>query len=247
MTNLDLYDAALVEINKLEAPSMLLEDYNYLINKAVQQYTNKKYNTFEINQQSTDDLNFLRRSVTLDITSKDENQAPGEDLYHSAELPNDYLHMLNAIVTFNKNYEDKSACKNKVKESLNVLCRRLTSDQFPNILVNAYLRPDYTRPYFFLHENGSNKSEVEFRTGSIKKYKPSKVYIDYLKVPERIKITDKLLNPDEEETPTELEFPDYVAYEVINEFTKLLLENSGDPRLQTNNAINQTIGSMQPQ
>ena len=32
MTVRDLYDAALIEINKLEAPSMLLEDYNYLIN-----------------------------------------------------------------------------------------------------------------------------------------------------------------------------------------------------------------------
>ena len=33
MTARDLYDAALIEINKLEAPSMLLEDYNYFINK----------------------------------------------------------------------------------------------------------------------------------------------------------------------------------------------------------------------
>lgn len=245
MTNLDLYDAALIEINKLEAPSMLLEDYNYLINKAVQQYINKKYNTFEINQQSTDDLNFLRNSVTLEITSIDSNKAPGEDLYHCAKLPKNYLHILNAVVIFNKNYIDKSACKNKVKESINVLCRRLTSDQFPNILINAYLRPDYTRPYFFLHDYGSSQSEIEFRTGSIKKYKPSKVYIDYLRIPEYIEITDDVLNGID--NPQELEFSDYVAYEIINEFTKLLLENAGDPRLQTNSAVNQTIGSMQPQ
>lgn len=243
MTNLDLYDAALIEINKLEAPSMLLEDYNYLINKAVQQYINKKYNIFEINQQSTDDLLFLRKSITLDITSIDENQAPGEDLYHCTKLPNNYLHILNAVMIFEKNYTDKSPCKDKIKNSLNVLCRRLTSDQFPNILVNAYLKPDYTRPYFFLHDNGTSNSELEFRTGSIKKYKPSKVYIDYLKTPEYITITEDVL--DGTSNPHELEFPDYVAYEIINEFTKLLLENTGDPRLQTNNMVNQTIGNMQ--
>ena len=32
----ELYDAALIEINKVEAPSMLLEDFIYFINKAIQ-------------------------------------------------------------------------------------------------------------------------------------------------------------------------------------------------------------------
>jgi hypothetical protein len=38
-----------------------------------------------------------------------------------------------------------------------------------------------------------------------------------------------------------LEFPDYVCYEIINITVRLLLENAGDPRLQTNVPINQTI------
>lgn len=38
-----------------------------------------------------------------------------------------------------------------------------------------------------------------------------------------------------------LEFPDYVCYEIINIYVKLLLENASDPRLQTNLPINQTI------
>ena len=44
----------------------------------------------------------------------------------------------------------------------------------------------------------------------------------------------------EDNTQT-LEFPDYVCYEIINIVTRLLLENAGDPRLQTNIPINQTI------
>ena len=67
MTVRDLYDAALIEINKLEAPSMLLEDYNYFINKAIQQYINKAYNRYEVNQQATDDLLSLKVNVALNI------------------------------------------------------------------------------------------------------------------------------------------------------------------------------------
>ena len=40
MTARDLYEIALIELNKLEAPSLLLEDFNYFVNKAIQQYSN---------------------------------------------------------------------------------------------------------------------------------------------------------------------------------------------------------------
>lgn len=118
MTERDLYDAALIEINKLEAPSMLLEDYNYFINKAIQQYINKAYNRYEINQQATDDLGALKVSKTIDInpeilkkeeelknTSEEESEEipeepqepnyappifPGETKHYYAVLPNNY-------------------------------------------------------------------------------------------------------------------------------------------------------------
>ena len=45
----------------------------------------------------------------------------------------------------------------------------------------------------------------------------------------------------ENETEVPMEFPEYVCYEIVNEFVKLLLENASDPRLQTNIPINQTI------
>ena len=47
---------------------MLLEDFNYFVNKSVQQYINKKYNVYEINQQSSDDLRVLQTTATLDVT-----------------------------------------------------------------------------------------------------------------------------------------------------------------------------------
>jgi hypothetical protein len=90
MTVRDLYDAALIEINKLEAPSMLLEDYNYFINKAIQQYINKAYNRYEMNQQATDDLRVLKETVSLPLNKFDTLTSPNEDHYYFATMPKDY-------------------------------------------------------------------------------------------------------------------------------------------------------------
>jgi hypothetical protein len=35
MTARAIYEAMLTELNKVEAPSLLLEDYNYFLNKAI--------------------------------------------------------------------------------------------------------------------------------------------------------------------------------------------------------------------
>lgn len=41
MTAKQVYRGAMVEMNKTAAPSILLEDFNYLLNKAIYQYVNK--------------------------------------------------------------------------------------------------------------------------------------------------------------------------------------------------------------
>ena len=44
MTAKGIYEAVLTEMNKLQAPSITLEDFNYFANKAISQYINKRYN-----------------------------------------------------------------------------------------------------------------------------------------------------------------------------------------------------------
>ena len=66
------------------------------------------------------------------------------------------------------------------------------------------------------------------------------VYIDYLKVPQTLVLTQEQLDSVEDITQI-LEFPDYVCYEIINELVKLVMENASDPRLQTHIPVNQTI------
>jgi len=45
-----------METNKQESPTILLEDFNYLYNKAKQIYVNKRINISPIGQQVIDDL-----------------------------------------------------------------------------------------------------------------------------------------------------------------------------------------------
>lgn len=75
MTLRNVYEFALVECNKLKAPSILLEDFIYLFNKAIQQYVNSVYNRAEYNQQSSDDIRFLQTTATItvgEVTPKQE-------------------------------------------------------------------------------------------------------------------------------------------------------------------------------
>ena len=52
----DVYLATLMELNKHEAPTILLEDFNYFFNKATLIYINKRINISPIGQQVLDDL-----------------------------------------------------------------------------------------------------------------------------------------------------------------------------------------------
>ena len=267
MTVLEFYEHVLTELNKVEAPSLLLEDFNYFANKAVQQYTNKVYNRYDINQQSTDDLSFLKTSIYSTVISANAPYLlPSEDEYWVCEIPSNYLHLLNCIVSFEPlNSIDKCGKTNRTVRSM---ARRLTSDIYPAILQNAYFKPSYKNPYYFLTERdvvvskGTDASllksilnpcleeptelmenKLEIICGSTSQYKPTGVYIDYIKTPDVINLTYENLESDSDNSPI-LEFPEYVCYEIINEFVKLALENASDPRLETNIPINQTIAGI---
>lgn len=65
MTARQVFEATLIELSKIQAPSLKLYEFNYLFNKAISQYTNKVYNVYDINQQTTDDLRVLKATTFL--------------------------------------------------------------------------------------------------------------------------------------------------------------------------------------
>ena len=278
MTVRQLFEATLVELNKVQAPSLILEDYNYFINKTVQQYINKNYNAYDINQQKSDDLRVLKSTAVLTpILSTD---VTGELLSktYEVDLPDDYLHILNCLVEYNVTKQFK--CYN-VGSPVHFGAKRLTADMYSQIINNYYMRPSYKNPYFYINNvNISNTypttdSQVdvdytplgtETEAENIEKIAPkrygnkskvrmeirygkddslftlSKVYIDYLKSPQFIRLTQDQVDEVEDNSQI-LEFPDYVCQELINDLVKLLMENASDPRLQTHIPVNQTIAN----
>lgn len=300
MTAKQVYHATLVELNKVSAPDFLLEDFNYYINKAVYQFINKRYNLYDINQQTTDDIRVLKTTAVL-TPKVVESYGKGEgvtSLYgnvYEVNLPLDYLHCLNCICNFKvlKDFE----CYDK-DTYVQFGAKRLTSDMWTQVIRNFYLAPSYRNPYYFIHnvntsssiptnpiqkvselqdltlDNSkgtdgdlpkeitiggekvsliekpanirvSNPSQVrlEIRYGKDNKvFQLTDVFVDYIKAPQKIRLTQTQYDLVED-TSQVLEFPDYVCQEIINELVKLLLENTGNPRLQTNLAVNQTIGS----
>lgn len=68
MTARQVFEATQIELSKVQAPNLKLYEFNYLFNKAINQYINKVYNVHDINQQTTDDLRVLRSTAFLTPT-----------------------------------------------------------------------------------------------------------------------------------------------------------------------------------
>ena len=165
MTARQVYEGVLIELNKVQAPSLLLEDFNYLFNKAIYQYINKKYNIYDVNQQTTDDVRVLKSTAILKPIGTltgglEDNNAYGRktanvtslnSLYgatYEFELPTDYLHLLNCICNFRVKKQFK--CYD-AGTYVQFGAKRLTADAWSQIINNFYMRPQYKRPYYYIH------------------------------------------------------------------------------------------------
>ena len=270
------------------------------------------YAKSEIDQQSTDDIRVLKTSAVLEpklfsssLTS-DKTKLLSNGLFKTsyyADLPTDYMHLLNCIVEYTIQ-QSNFKCYNK-GDTVHFPVRRLTSDMYTQILNNAYMRPMYKRPYYYLSAintntvaqsegdrlynkpgslTGMNASDLPTKEGeevlALQKgtipedksyglidsetragdrlsnsstvrlelrfgndatiFKPTALYIDYIKSPMYVRLTQEQIDSTIDYSQV-LEFPDYVCFEITNIFVRLLMENSSDPRLQTNIPLNTTI------
>ena len=133
---------------------MLLEDFNYFMNKAVNQYINKRYNIYDINQQTTDDLRVLKATAKLPATKSNYYGGTGAGVSellgatYEVNLPLDYLHILNCVCEYTllKRYK----CYDKGDHVL-FAAKRLTADSWSIILNDYYNRPLPQRPYYYIH------------------------------------------------------------------------------------------------
>lgn len=200
MTAKQVLRHVLSELNKVNVPSLLLEDFNYFFNKAINQYINKRYNLYDVNQQLSDDLRVLKSSAILtpklasdtykelynaDESVFDEDWDGDVALLdaldggtYEVDLPDDYLHILNCVCLFkvNQNYD----CYNGGTYAT-FGANRLTADMSSEIENNFYMQPSYRRPYYYIH-NVNIAKEGDMPTNPVR-YDENGKYIggtDYL-------------------------------------------------------------------
>jgi hypothetical protein len=254
MTSRGAYEAILTELRKAKAPSLHVEDYLYFINKGVQEYANERYNKFQINQQVTDDLTPLIASDSFIINSATAGyyaSKPAEALiistgkkYNSSFVkfssPANYWHMTASHVNSFTKFPTKCA---PVGYDYFIPSKRLTANTGAAIINNEYLKPAVDRVYHDFTDSLVSSSTLPTFTyyfGDAKKFGLKTVTIDYLKKPEKIFLTQSQIDLPTDQSMT-LEFPEYSCNEIIKRAVKLILENSSDPRLNTNVPINQSI------
>lgn len=183
MTVKQIWAYSAIELSKLQAPSLKLFEFNYLLNKAINQFVNKHYNIYDVNQQTTDDLRVLKDTAYLRPTkfaynSKSEVlNGQGHPLYtsdvqatsylsqaHSSisslhgatyevNLPDNYLHLLNCICIFKLN--NSWECYDK-GSYIQIPAIKLTADSWSQVVNDIYNRPSVTKPYFYIHNNSAS-------------------------------------------------------------------------------------------
>jgi hypothetical protein len=227
MTLRDVYTYSQIEVNKKGAPSLLLADFNYFANKGKTSYINLRYNNYDQNQQSVDDLDSIKVvDFAIDLSLVER--------YYAGGLPSDYLHILNCVTVFT--VQSDYLCYT-AGDTIELPTNRLPSGAAKNVLNNYYFTPTYKKSYFY-----SNDGSLEIRSGDASIFKPTKIYIDYLQTPTVFNLTRDQLNAVAD-TSQVLDYPEYVSDQILNEIVKLILENASDPRLQTNIPVHQTIGT----
>lgn len=160
MTARQVWEGMLTELSKVNAPSMLLQDFNYFFNKAINQYINKRYTIYDINQQTTDDLRVLKATTVLtpqsigptvggvDVSGWKAGDAALFGATYEIYLPLDYLHMLNCICVYKLNKRFK--CYNE-GDYVQFAAKRLTADSWSVVVNDYYNRPLPERPYYYIH------------------------------------------------------------------------------------------------
>ena len=101
MTARQIFEATLIELSKIQAPALKLYEFNYLFNKAINQYINKVYNVYDVNQQTTDDLRVLKSTAYLKPHKFGENKPynnfnSGTKTEYTGGSPNDDTTYANA-------------------------------------------------------------------------------------------------------------------------------------------------------
>jgi hypothetical protein len=269
MTERGAYEAILTELRKVKAPHVHLEDFNYFINKGIQEFINEEYTRFETVQQTSDALNSITSYVnykfnytnplspSVTITGNSVINSTSSFLvgsrfnsrYVQVNFPTNYLHLLNCVADVKANFNYKCYPAGYIHS---IGAKKYNADSASSAMANAWTKPSFSRPFYKLLDHASTGSltqadntvlspDIQIYFGDDKKFDVDNIYTEYLRKPKVVNLTKPQIDLPVD-TSAQLDFTDYVCNEIIKRVVKLLFENSKDQqRLQTFIPVNATV------
>ena len=148
MTLKQVYEHTLHDLSIFDQGNLHVDEFNHHANRAVVNTANKIYNLFNLSQQTSDDLQVLKKTLTVSTIGSDPNELQYiSGARYKTSLPADYYHLLNCVVTYTlqSDYKCFSVGDEEVRPA-----KRLTSDMSARILRDAFHKPNWKRPYYII-------------------------------------------------------------------------------------------------
>ena len=214
-------------------------DYLHMLNCICIYNVKKRFKCYDENNY----VQFAAKRLTADAWSVIVNDYYNRPL---PERPYYYIHNVNTSVDLPTNPLEKQAehlSTNTKGTDANSDYSKDKSNLPRTIDLNEITNKSLVEKEAGVRYGNASSVRCEIRYGhddSI--FELKNVLIDYIKAPQLIRLTQEQVNLTED-TSQIMEFPDYVCQEIINELTMLVMENTADPRLQTNTVVTQSIAN----
>lgn len=238
MTLKELFEGVLISTNKTQSPTLLLRDFNYILNDVVSDVVRDLYVAFEANQITLDYLKGLKRELTITNTGVLDpvdttktlqlvqggllpNGQPGSTV---TDLPSDYRHFTGAILCYEVTTPVFDDCY-KVGDLIFHGTKRHDADLRAASIADLFLKPTYFEP-----KHSIIGGKVFFITGDHPGIIIKSVQLEYLKTPAKLTLTQADAFNQTEDTSSKLEFDDITNKEIKRRLVQRIMERNGDPR-----------------
>jgi len=215
MNALQAYRSVLKELDKHESPTFSVDDFNWFFNETVDEYLTKNYAEGDIFEKELDDISVV---ISDDVVLVQDGGDP--TLFAK---PADYRHLLylnvtaKAVATYRKWAKDSQ---------VTFVIRRQRTARRGYQEDNAYQRPSEDYPQYRV-----SNEKIKVLVGSA--FTPLSAKLMYIRIPATV-----YLNPSPSAdfgnpaNNTVIEFPEYVAKEMVRWCARVFLENVESGRYQ---------------
>lgn len=239
-----LYEAIIARMNKTQAPSISVREFNYELNDVILDVVRDYAIAMEAGQIPLDYLRNLKDVATLNYTTafKGALLQPtqngvlptlGVNEGVTSILPSDYRHVTGIIVCF------KVGANGIIDECYppnSVPCfgaKRYDGGLSAATVSDVFLQPRYYQPGYSIIGN-----TLYIITNTHSDLTVDSVQLHYIKQPQEV-IINLNESVDTIDSSTPLEFDLQLNYEIASRLAQRLMERDGNPRMNTHTQVNQ--------